>query len=92
MTQPTSRRLATEAHVASELADGLATKVNSSTYTAGLAAKQDVAGLGATVVGDPTVKAAFVSSSDIRQITQLTQAAYDALPVKDSATLYVVVG
>lgn len=45
MTQPANRRLATEAHVATVAA----TKVNSGTYTAGLATKQDTATLDAAV-------------------------------------------
>jgi lysophospholipase L1-like esterase len=53
--QSPSRRLATEQYVS----DGLAQKVNSSTYTAGLAAKQDAATLGADVVADPTARAAY---------------------------------
>jgi hypothetical protein len=43
-----------------DLSTGLATKVNTSTYTAGLAGKQDTATLGATVAADATVRAAFV--------------------------------
>jgi hypothetical protein len=67
MTQPSNRRLATEAYVdaltaadvgaqpagdyatSTDLSTGLAGKVNSSTYTAGLAAKQDTATLPADV-------------------------------------------
>lgn len=41
---------------------------------------------------DAALKATFVSSSSIRTITTLTQAAYDALSSKDSATLYVISG
>lgn len=55
MPQSPSRRLATEQYVT----DGLATKVNSSTYTTGLAGKQDAATLGADVAADPTVRAAY---------------------------------
>jgi hypothetical protein len=34
----------------------------------------------------------FVTGNGITNILQITQAAYDALAVKDSATLYVIVG
>lgn len=32
----------------------------------------------------------FPSASGIQRIVTLTQAAYDAIPVKDSATLYII--
>jgi hypothetical protein len=76
MTQPTNRRLVTEAKLATDLGTkvnsstyttGIAAKVDTSTYTAGLAAKQDVATLGATVAADATVRAAYVSpGADLR--------------------------
>lgn len=59
MVQPSNRRLATEQFVT----DAGASKVNSSTYTAGLAGKQDVATLGATVAADATVRATFGTRS-----------------------------
>jgi hypothetical protein len=47
-----------------DLSTGLATKVNTATYTAGLAAKQDAATLGAAVAADATVRAAFAPPID----------------------------
>jgi hypothetical protein len=72
MVQPANRRLATEQYVtdavdvvADELSDGLATKVNSSTYVAGLAGKQDAATLGADVAADATVRAAYTGQAKL---------------------------
>jgi hypothetical protein len=53
-----------------DLSTGLATKVNTSTYTAGLAAKQDAATLGAAVAADATVRAAFGPSSTPGVVTR----------------------
>lgn len=58
MAQPANRRLATEAKLAADLSTGLATKVNSSTYTAGLAGKQDAATLDAATATNVTSGAA----------------------------------
>lgn len=49
--------------------------------------------LNATDVGALTQTAAdarYTQSSDIRAIVRMTQSAYDALPVKDNATLYII--
>jgi hypothetical protein len=54
---------------------------------------QEVAALVADVNSETreALKAGFIASASIRNAVPLTQGAYDAIPTKDPATLYVII-